>query len=61
MGSEMCIRDRIKDMVSLKERGWADPSKLITHKMGFSEVQNAYDMYDQQQDNVIKVVMNIND
>ena len=52
---------QIKDMVSLKERGWADPSKLITHKMGFSEVQNAYDMYDQQQDNVIKVVMNIND
>jgi len=52
---------QIKDMVSLKERGWADPGKLLTHTMGFSEVQNAYDMYEQQQDNVIKLVMNINE
>ncbi len=51
---------QIQDMVALKERGWADPGKLITHRLGFSSVQNAYDMYEQRQDNVIKVVMDLN-
>ena len=51
---------QIKDMVALRERGWADPGRLITHQMGFSNVQNAYDMYEQRQDNVIKVVMDLN-
>jgi threonine dehydrogenase-like Zn-dependent dehydrogenase len=50
---------QIKDMVTLKQRGWADPGKLITHHLDFSKVQNAYDMYEQRQDNIIKVVMNI--
>lgn len=52
---------QIQDMVNLKARGWADPGKLITHRLGFSSVQNAYDMYEQRQDNVIKVVMNLNE
>jgi len=51
----------IQEIVALRERGWCDPAKLITHRVGFSEVQKAYDMYDQRQDNVIKVVMNINE
>jgi L-iditol 2-dehydrogenase len=51
----------IQEIVALRERGWCDPAKLITHRLGFSEVQKAYDMYDQRQDNVIKVVMNINE
>lgn len=50
---------QIQDMVNLRQRGWADPGQLITHRMGFSNVQNAYDMYEQRQDNVIKVVMDI--
>ena len=51
----------IKEIVGLRERGWCDPAALITHRIGFSEVQTAYDMYEQQLDNVIKVVMNINE
>ena len=51
----------IQEIVALRERGWCDPSKLITHRIGFSDVQKAYDMYDQRDDNVIKVVMNINE
>ena len=31
----------------------------MTHQMGFSDVQRAYDMYDQRQDNIIKVVMDL--
>jgi L-iditol 2-dehydrogenase len=52
---------QIQDMVALRQRGWADPARLITHRMGFSNVQKAYDMYEQRQDRVIKVVMNINE
>jgi threonine dehydrogenase-like Zn-dependent dehydrogenase len=51
----------IKEIVGLRQRGWCDPAALITHSMGFSQVQAAYDMYEQRQDNVIKVVMNINE
>ena len=47
----------IREIVGLRERGWCDPGKLVTHRMPFSNVQAAYDMYEQQQDNVIKVVM----
>ena len=49
----------IQEIVALRERGWCDPSPLVTHKMGFSDVQKAYDMYDQRQDNIIKVVMDL--
>ena len=50
----------IKEIVGLRQRGWCDPGALITHRMGFSQVQSAYDMYEQRQDNIIKVVMDIN-
>ena len=48
-------------MVALRQRGWCEPANLITHRMGFTNVQKAYEMYDQQQEEVIKVVMNINE
>ena len=51
---------QIQDMVSLRERGWCEPADLITHRLPFSDVQKAYDMYEQRQDNIIKVVMDIN-
>ena len=51
----------IREIVALRERGWCDPGKLVTHRIGFSQVQTAYDMYEQRLDNVIKVVMNINE
>ena len=50
----------IKEIVGLRERGWCDPAGLITHRIGLSQVQEAYDMYEQRLDNVIKVVMDIN-
>ena len=49
----------IKEIVGLRERGWCDPSGLITHRIGLSQVQEAYDMYEQRLDDVIKVVMDI--
>ena len=49
----------IKEMVRLRERGWIDPGQFVTHRMGFDDVQRAYDMYDQRADNIIKVVMSV--
>ena len=49
----------IQEIVALRQRGWCDPSALVTHRVGFSDVQQAYDMYDQRQDNIIKVVMDL--
>ena len=51
----------IREIVGLRERGWCDPGKLLTHRLPFSNVQTAYDMYEQRQDNIIKVVMDINE
>ena len=51
----------IKNMVDLKERGLADPGRMITHRLGFNaeDVNRAYEMYEGQQDNVVKVVMSL--
>lgn len=50
---------QIREIVALRERGWCDPGALVTHRMTLSDVQTAYDMYEQQQDNIIKVVMDV--
>jgi L-iditol 2-dehydrogenase len=47
----------IDAMVKLKARGWWDPGEMITHRLDFSEVQKAYDMYEGVEDGVVKVVM----
>ncbi len=51
----------IREIVGLRERGLCDPGSLVTHRTGLTDVQNAYDMYEQQLDEVIKVVMNIDE
>ena len=51
----------IKKIVDLRQRGWCDPGKLITHRMGLSQVQAAFEMYEAHADNIIKVVMNVNE
>ena len=44
-------------MIELKDRGWWDPGEMKTHEMKFDDVQEAYDQYEQYEDDVIKVVM----
>ena len=51
----------IEEIVGLRQRGWCDPAALITHRMGFSQLQTAYDMYEQREDNIIKVVLDVNE
>ncbi len=50
----------IKEIISLMDRGWVDPSRLITHHMTFDDAPQAYEMYSKQQDGIIKAVMAVN-
>ncbi len=45
---------------ALKQRGWCEPADLITHHMDYTDVQKAYDMYGTQQNEIIKVIIDIN-
>ncbi len=36
-----------------------DTTRLVTHRTTFDDVQQAYDMYTEKLDNVIKVVMTV--
>ena len=47
----------IENMIALKERGWWDPGEMVTHTMPFDDVQKAYDMYENYEDNMVKVVL----
>ena len=49
----------IKTMVDLKQRGWCDPGQMLTHRLPFAEVQRAFELYESQQDGIIKAVMTI--
>jgi L-iditol 2-dehydrogenase len=51
----------IRNMVALKERGLVDPGRMVTHRLNFDveDVNKAYQMYEQQLENVVKVVMSI--
>jgi threonine dehydrogenase-like Zn-dependent dehydrogenase len=51
----------IKNMVALKERGLVDPGRMVTHRLNFDveDVNKAYQMYEQQLENVLKVVMSV--
>jgi alcohol dehydrogenase len=46
-------------MVRLRDRGWWDPAELITHRVGWDQVQDAYEMYANRADGVIKIAIAI--
>ena len=51
----------IKEAVRLREREWFDPGRMVTHRLWFNtrDVNDAYQMYEQHLDNVIKVVIGL--
>ncbi len=50
-------RGPVQSMVNLRSRGWWDPGELVTHHLKFDDVQQAFEMYDNRDDEVIKIVM----
>lgn len=55
-GTESPVRE-IREIVNLRERGWIDPGVLKTHLWTFDRMPEAFDLYMQRRDKVIKVVM----
>lgn len=49
----------IKECVDIVAQGRLDLSRLVSHRTTFDDVQQAYDMYSEKTDNVIKVVMTV--
>ena len=49
----------IKEAVSLVGQGRLDLSWLVTHHLSFEDAPRAYEMYEDYQDNIVKVVMEL--
>lgn len=49
----------IENMVELKQRGWWDPGEMVTHTVKFDQIKEAYDMYENYEDEVVKVVLSV--
>ncbi len=47
----------IKECVDIVAQGRLDLAHLITHRLKFDDVQEAYDMYSEKRDNSVKIVM----
>ncbi|MDP6822714.1 MAG: zinc-binding dehydrogenase [Dehalococcoidia bacterium] len=59
-GGSATPTEAIGAMVDLRDRGWMDPAQFTTHRVGWDDIPDAYEMYSHRKDNVIKVVMEIN-
>lgn len=49
----------IRDMVELRDRGWADPGVLKTHEMSFDKLPEAFELYRKREDGVIKIAVKV--
>jgi threonine dehydrogenase-like Zn-dependent dehydrogenase len=49
----------VRDAVSLVANRQVDPAWMITHRLPFDEAARAFELYDQQADGVIKVVLHL--
>ena len=65
----MCIRDSFKnggvdgcdceEILSLIEQGKIDTTPCITHNYSLSQIEEAYDLFENKKDGVIKVAITI--
>ena len=49
----------IRELVELRDRGWADPGLLKTHEMSFDQLPEAYEVYRKREDGVIKIAVRV--
>ena len=49
----------IADMVRLRDRGWMDPARLTTHRHNWDQIPDAYEMYANRADGIIKTVISV--
>lgn len=58
-GASGSVTNHIHQMVALKQRGWWDPAELITHRLPFDDLADAFRMYDTRADGILKAVMSM--
>ena len=44
-------------MIELKDRGWWNPGEMKTHEAKFDSVNDAYDQYENYDDEIVKIVL----
>ena len=49
----------IREVVELRDRGWADPGLLKTHESDFDDLPQAYEQYRNREDGVIKIAIKV--
>ncbi len=49
----------IREVVELRDRGWADPGLLKTHESNFDDLPAAYEQYRKREDGVIKIAIKV--
>ncbi|MEX0760835.1 MAG: zinc-binding dehydrogenase [Dehalococcoidia bacterium] len=49
----------IREIVALRDRGWIDPGLLKTHNWGWNQIPEAFEMYANRSDGVIKVALKV--
>ncbi len=49
----------IRELVDLRDRGWADPGLLKTHESSFDQLPEAYEQYRKREDGVIKIAIKV--
>jgi L-iditol 2-dehydrogenase len=49
----------IRELVELRDRGWADPGLLKTHETTFDNIHAAYEQYRKREDGVIKIAIKV--
>jgi len=47
-------RLRLQRLLRLIDRGRVDPTRMTTHEFGFAEINQAFDLMDTKEDDIIK-------
>jgi threonine dehydrogenase-like Zn-dependent dehydrogenase len=56
-GGQVCVQAYWHELLSYIEQGFVDPSFVITHKLPLDSAPDAYKMFNNQEDNCIKIVL----
>lgn len=58
-GQGEAIAPLLVEMLSLVRRGWMQPERLVTHRLPFGRVEEAFELYERRSDGVMKVVLEV--
>jgi threonine dehydrogenase-like Zn-dependent dehydrogenase len=56
-GGQVCVQSYWKELLGYIEKGFVDPTFIITHVFPLDRAEEAYKVFDEHKDNVIKVLL----